>query len=181
MLMLLTSCQRVQTLAALKTEDLFWAPNGRSATFRLTELLKHSRRGTLGLIHFTEFCTSRDLCVITVLKEYLARTRDLRKSNRGHLFLSHRRPHDRVRKDALSGWIRTVLAMAGVDTSAFKAHSVRGASTSKLAAINIPVSHIMEKASWSCESTFQKFYNKNIVPHKDVAHEMLQKFINEQS
>lgn len=181
MLMLLTSCQRVQTLATLKLGDLFWAPDGRSATFRLTELLKHSRRGTLGLIHFTEFCASRDLCVITVLKEYLARTRDIRKGNKDALFISHRRPFDRVKKEALSGWIRTVLAMAGVDTSAFKAHSVRGASASKLAAINIPVAKIMEKASWSCESTFQKFYNKNIVPHKDVAHEMLQKFVNEQS
>lgn len=180
MLMLLTSCQRVQTLATLKVGDLFWAPDGRSVTFRLTELLKHSRRGTLGLIHFSEFSSSRDLCVITVLKEYLSRTRDLR-GNKDPLFISHRRPHDRVKKEAISGWIRTVLAMAGIDTSAFKAHSVRGASASKLAAINIPVTKIMEKASWSCKSTFQKFYNKNIVPHKDVAHEMLQKFVNEQS
>lgn len=181
MLMLLTSCQHVQTLASLKTEDLFWSPDGRSATFRLTEMLKHSRRGTLGLVHFTEFIASRDLCVITVLKEYLLRTREFRRGTADPLFISHRKPHDRIKKEALSGWIRTVLAMAGIDTSAFKAHSVRGASASKLAEINIPVAKIMEKASWSCESTFQKFYNKNIVPHKDVAHDMLQKFINEQN
>lgn len=167
MLMLLTSCQRVQTLATLKLGDLFWAPDGRSVTFRLTELLKHSRRGALGLFHFTEFCSSRDVCVITALREYLSRTESFRKSNedKDYLFISHRRPHDRVKKDALSGWIRTILAMAGIDTSAFKAHSVRGASASKLAAINIPVAKIMEKALWSSECTFQKFYNQNIVPH----------------
>lgn len=179
MLMLLTSCQSVQTLAMLKTRDLFWPPDRRSATFRLTKLLKHSRRGTLGLIHFTEFSASRDLCVITILKEYLNRAEELRKDHTGSLFISHKKTHDVVRKEALSGWIRTILA--GIDTSAFKAHSVRGASTSKLAEINIPVAKIMEKASWLCESTFQKFYNKNIVPHKDVAHEMLRKFITKQN
>lgn len=180
MLMLLTSCQRIQTLATLKTSDIFWAPDGKSVTFRLTELLKHTKRGTLGLLQFTEFKDERSLCVITVLREYLERTKKWRNGTHNSLFLSHRKPHDRVQKDAISGWVRTTMAMSGIDVSAFKAHSVRGASTSKLASMNIPVDLIMKKASWSSEDTFQRFYNKNIVPHKDVANDVLRKFLQEE-
>lgn len=179
MLMLLTSCQRVQTLATLKVADIFWDLDGGSVTFRLTEMLKHTKRGTLGMVHFSEFTQDRSLCVITVLKEYLTRTKPCRKS-RPYLFLSHRKPFDCVTKGTISSWIRTIMAiMAGLDVRAFKAHSVRGASTSKLASLNIPVDLIMRKASWSNENTFKKFYHKHIIPPQDVANSMLSEFMLE--
>lgn len=178
MLMLLTSCQRVQTLSTLKVSDIFWDSGVGAVTFRLTDMLKHTKRGTLGMIHFTEFVKDRSLCVITVLKEYLSRTKPLRKL-KPYLFVSHRKPFDCVKKGTISSWIRTVMALAGLDVQAFKAHSVRGASTSKLASLNIPVDLIMRKAAWSNENTFKKFYHKHIIPPQDVANSMLSEFMLE--
>ena len=68
------------------------------------------------------------------------------------------------------------MARAGVNTEVFKAHSVRGAATSLLAKLKIPVKQIMGKASWSCEQTFRKFYKKDIIKEEDVAHAMLHNF-----
>ena len=42
----------------------------------------------------------------------------------------------------------------------FKAHSVRGASTSMAARLGVTVETILEAADWSSESVFQKFYYK---------------------
>lgn len=178
MLMLLTSCQRVQTLATLKPADIFWNSDEKSATFRLTEMLKHTKRGTLGMIHFVEFAQDKSLCVILALKEYLKRTESLRGKAR-YLFISHRKPFECVQKETISGWIRTVMALSGLDVRAFKAHSVRGASTSKLASLNILVDLIMRKASWTNEGTFKKFYHKHIIPPTDIANSMLSSFMQE--
>lgn len=132
----------------------------------------------MGMIHFSEFAQDRSLCVILVLKECLHRTKNLR-DNTDFLFISHRKPFDRVQKETISGWIRTVMALACLDVRAFKAHSVRGASTSKLASLNIPVDLIMRKASWTNEGTFKKFYHKHIIPPEDVANSMLANFMQE--
>lgn len=51
---------------------------------------------------------------------------------------------------------------AGIDTSMFKAHSVRGASTSLAASVGVTTDEILSAADWSSESSFQKFYYKPI-------------------
>ena len=48
--------------------------------------------------------------------------------------------------------------MAGIDTSVFKAHSVRGASTSSALDRGVPMQDILATADWSRESTFRRFY-----------------------
>ena len=53
-----------------------------------------------------------------------------------------------------------MLRNAGIDTEIFKAHSVRGASTSMAARLGVTVETILEAADWSSESVFQKFYYK---------------------
>ena len=78
----------------------------------------------------------------------------------------------------IARWTKETLTKAGVDTTLFKAHSVRGASTSKLSSLHIPVREIMKKAAWASESTFRKFYEKTLLP-KDVSHQVLTAFINE--
>ena len=51
-----------------------------------------------------------------------------------------------------------VMEMAGIDTSVFKAHSVRGASTSAALDRGVPMQDILATADWSRESTFRRFY-----------------------
>jgi len=49
---------------------------------------------------------------------------------------------------------------AGIDTSIFKAHSVRGAACSTAAVEGITIKDILDAADWSSEGTFQRFYCK---------------------
>ena len=62
----------------------------------------------------------------------------------------------------IARWLKTCLSDAGIDTSIFKAHSVRGASSSKAAATGITTADILQAADWSSEGTFQKFYHHPI-------------------
>ena len=63
----------------------------------------------------------------------------------------------------LSRWIKTVLQSSGIDTSVFKAHSVKDASTSALYPRGVSISKIMNLANWSNEHVFHRFYNRSNV------------------
>lgn len=52
LLMLLTSCQRLQTVHVLKVSDLLDSTAEGKIVFRLSESLKHHRKGSLGLLPF---------------------------------------------------------------------------------------------------------------------------------
>lgn len=78
--------------------------------------------------------------------------------------------HFAAEKSTISKYVKSVLSKAGIDISMFKAHSVRGASTSKLFQLNVPIDQIMKKAMWSSESTFRCFFNKEVLPTEDISH-----------
>ena len=78
----------------------------------------------------------------------------LRKGS--YLFITTIKPHEAVSKDTISRWLKTILQRAGIDTSVYKGHSTRTASTSAANAAGIPINIIMEKAGWSKENTFAK-------------------------
>ena len=52
------------------------------------------------------------------------------------------------------------MSAAGIDSHIFKAHSVRGTSTTAAANAFVPLSTIMSMADWSSASTFRSFYCK---------------------
>ena len=70
------------------------------------------------------------------------------------------KPYNSVSSPTIARWLKSVLAKAGVDTNIFKAHSVRGASTSAAASAGVTTNDILNAADWSSESVFQKFYYK---------------------
>ena len=49
------------------------------------------------------------------------------------------------------------MNLAGIDTSVFKAHSTRAASSSKASNQGVPLEEILLMADWSGQSTFLKF------------------------
>ena len=54
--------------------------------------------------------------------------------------------------DTLARWIKSVLRSSSIDTSVFKAHSVRSASSSHAYASGVPVTHpILRPADWTNE------------------------------
>ena len=79
-----------------------------------------------------------------------------------NLFVSYIKPRQPVTTASVARWIRSFLTEAGIDTSVFKTHSVRGAATSAAANAFVPVQEILKMADWSNVSTFQQFYYKPV-------------------
>lgn len=110
------------------------------------------------------------LCPVATLTEYMSRTESLRKSassEETRLFISFIKPHKAVSTATVARWIRSVLSAAGLDTSVFKPHSVRGASVTHKYVQGVPVVDILRMADWSNEHTFRKYYLRdyNIVEY----------------
>lgn len=95
------------------------------------------------------------LCVATVLDQHIDRTSSLQGEEQ-QLFGSYAQPHHGVSKDTISRWIKTVTQQDGVDTTVFKPHSTRAASTSKAHGCNVSLPAVMKAASWTSDCVFNK-------------------------
>ena len=165
MLIALVNAARVHTIQLLTVKGYKKLPS--EFIFICDSFLKQSRPGyNVSFLHLKSYQPDRRLCVYFVMKEYLKRTKMLRK-NTDKLLISYRKPHGPVSRDTIARWIKTVLLRAGIDISKFTAHNVRAAVTSK-AKQTIPVGKIMEKVGWSNESTFAKYYDKTIVTGNEL-------------
>ena len=98
------------------------------------------------------------ICPVTTLQAYEARTKEFRADKKYLLFLSWIGKHDPVFSSTIARWLKICLTEAGIDTGIFKAHSVRGASSSTAAAAGVTTADILNAADWSSVTTFQKFY-----------------------
>ena len=103
------------------------------------------------------------------------RTAHLRDCDSDTLLISFMKPYRKVSTDTIARWIKTVLRLAGIDTSIFKAHSTRSASTSAATKLGVPL-HDMSTAGWSSNSTFGKFYNKDVVQTSNMGDAILSSF-----
>ena len=111
MLLALLSAQRVQTLVSLDIHHMTMGHN--TITFHISQLMKQSRpKFHLKDIVFTEYPACRNLCIVTLLNEYLERTRALREGSR--LLISFAKPHKAVTTSTVSRWLKLVLAQAGI-------------------------------------------------------------------
>ena len=91
------------------------------------------------------------------------------RGSEGYLFIRYHRPFKRVSRDTISRWVKLVLTDCGIDTSRFKPHSTRAASTSAASNASVSLEDILHTTGWSSESTFAKFYNKPIVEENTFA------------
>nr|CAI5846866.1 unnamed protein product [Callosobruchus analis] len=76
------------------------------------------------------------------------------------LFITHKTPHGRASKDTLSRWVKQTLTSAAIDTTVFKAPSVRHAATSAALRKGVSVDIICKTAGWAQQSTFTTLYNR---------------------
>ena len=161
MLVALTNAARVQTIHLLSVNS--FTKFNSEFVFRFENVLKQSRPGfDYSVLRLKAYPPNRRLCVYTVLKEYLARTKDIRGKSENKLLLSYIRPYKAVTRDTISRWINLVMTRSGIDTNVYGSHSVRSASTSKAKLKMVPVTDILQKAGWSRQSTFTKFYDREI-------------------
>ena len=173
MLLSLTAPDRSSDLVKRDLRYRTFHPEGVS--FNLHGLSKTSRPGDPPKVSFhAAFPSDVDLCPVECLKCYEALTsafRPIDPSLPNQLFLSYIRPHSPVTSSSVARWIKSILELSDIDISIFTAHSVRGAATSEALNKGISIPDILKMASWSNESTFQRFYYRpqfNSSPGKAV-------------
>lgn len=160
MLLALLSGQRCQTIHALDVSHM--TLTDENCIFYIQKLLKTSRPGKhLGRLEFRNFDEDKKLCIVTVLKEYVHRTK-LTRGNYTQLLLSYCKPFKPVCTDTIARWLKKVLENAGINITKYGAHSTRAAVTSAAKVANVSVKTIMDAAGWANAGTFSKFYDKPI-------------------
>ena len=158
MLLALTRPSRSADLSMLDLRKRSFKADG--VEFFPTGLAKQSRQGKPIQSFFFPSCPDiLELCPVRTLRAYEQKTKSLR-GEESKLFVATIKPHRAVASCTIARWLRSVLNAAGVDTSIFNSHSVRGASTSKAANMGITTEDILKAANWSSESVFQRFYYK---------------------
>jgi len=160
MLIAITNAARTQSIHLMNVKNVYKVKG--EFIFVLSELVKQNRPGYKEpTVNIKAYPPDRRICVYTVYKEYMLRTK-LFRGTHGKLLLSYVKPHEPVSRDSVSRWIKIVMARAGIDTSIYKSHSVRSASTSKAKSNSVPISNILKKAGWSNTKTFPKFDDRKI-------------------
>ena len=160
MLLALVSLARCSELHYL---DLQWFASSESKmVFYFGKLPKNCRKKGLAPKPLEVFASDTCICPVKTAQCYIERTKSLRGET-SQLFIGTVKPHKAVTSQTISRWIRDVLDLVGVDTSVFKGHSTRSASSSKVFSKGASISDIMSRGNWSNQCTWQKFYNKSIV------------------
>ena len=158
MLMALCSASRSSDLCHLSVNHMQHFPS--RTVFLPMGLAKQSRPTHLPKeIAFAKF-EDPILCPIACLQQYLSVITAFRSSSEEGFNpnLSISRPHCPVVPSTIGRWQKSVLSSAGVDTSIFKTHSTRGASSSKATMDGVTLQTILSTADCSSAGTFKKFY-----------------------
>ena len=161
-LLSLLLAQRVQRLYLLRVDCVVKVALGFK--FEIVGVIKQSRPGFKSLVlEFTAYCVNRSLCIVAVLKEFLARRKFMDIIEK-RLLVSYREPYRSVAISTISRWIKTVLSVAGIGTAIFKVLSTIAAVTSKTKAVHMPSQVIItiSKAGWFNVGTFVKFDDKRV-------------------
>lgn len=172
-LLALASGQRVQTLAAIRTQNIKFSND--SVNIFISDTLKTSGINNVQpCISFPTFKRCKALCVKSCLENYLSRTSGIRKTD--YLFITTTSPYRRATSQTLSKWLVKLLDLSGVNTDVYKSHSFRHSSTSKAFKKGVSVNSIYNAAGWTSKSrVFGKFYNRNCEDVHAFAHAVLNK------
>lgn len=176
-LLALVSGHRVQTLHAINIDNI--VVEDKQVRIFVSKLLKTSGpKSSQPCIHLPLYHKVKKLCVASCLKEYLSRTKNLRKDTK-QLFVTTRERYRAVSKQTISHWLVKSLSLANINTTMYGSHSFRHASTSKAFSLGVKVSTIFDNAGWSKNSNvFYRFYNKNIVKDSPTNLEFCNKVLN---
>ena len=157
MLLALTRPSRLADLAKLNLAGLRTTPEG--AVFLPTALAKQSTANkAIKDFFFPRFPDNVKLCPVHSLSLYIERTKQLR-GTATQLFIAIIKPHLPVTSSTVARWLKKVIGDSG---NIFKAHSIRGATTSAASNQGVTTEDILKAADWSNSSTFQRFYYKPV-------------------
>ena len=152
MLLALTRPARSVDLSKLDIRACFYTSAG--VTFKAQHLSKHGKSTKpLADFFYPRYPEDENICPVITLQAYEAKTLEFQALSTDHektlLFLSWIGKHDPVTGSTISRWLKTCLTETGADTGIFKAHLIRGASSSKAAVAGITTADILQAADWS--------------------------------
>ena len=157
MLLFLTSAGRCHEICYLDIP--YMIRTSSSIKFYFSKITKSWKKGKAPpSLEIKGFPIDKGLCVVSCIEEYLIRSESWRTKGQCQLLLSHLKPHKEVQKSTISGWVKLVLKLAGIDISLFKAHSCRSGSTSKAKVMGLSMEAVLKRGQWSGKSTWQKHY-----------------------
>ena len=79
------------------------------------------------------------------MEEYIERRKLLVEENVAQLLITVGKPHKPATRNTVARLVKQELTVAGIDTSIYKAHSCRSASSSKAKEIGIPYTEILKR------------------------------------
>ena len=128
--------------------------------FRIPGLTKSRAPGKDVVFFFPALKGNVQLCPVACLRDYIKRTEELRNHSgvSQPSFLATQKPYFPFSSTSIGRWLKLTLQDAGIDTSVFKAHSIRDASSSAARRSRVSVKYIFTAADWSRETTFNHFY-----------------------
>ena len=157
-LLALSTLFRVSEIANIVKDSIIFSEH--SVFFHLSQPRKWQRYGPL-LQCSLRTINCELICPVRCLGAYIGRNEALRnKCNEKSLFIRSS-PFSPVKGPTMAKWIKKMLTEAGIDPS-FAAHSTRSAAASKASAMGVPIETILKTASWAKESTFAKFYRRDL-------------------
>ena len=164
----ITTFRRCSDIQALRLGEGNISVHSKGVFFVRDGLAKQDRPGHFGAKIFVPgFSDDKLLDPKRALTYYLKRTDEFRGEDRGgsKLFLSISNPHKPVSCQTISNWIVNIIQFAYDDKKkSVKAHSTRAIGPSWALYKGASMKSIMEAADWSRESTFTKFYLRNLTP-----------------
>ena len=167
------SGQRRQTLQLLDIRNM--RLNKFSVKFTVGDLFKQSRTGShFGEINIVGYPPDRRLCVLTVLTEYINRTKIFRCDTHA-LFITTQEPYNAASADTFSRWIKDTLKSAGINMDLFTPHSTIAAAVSAAANAKIPIDTILKTEGWSNSKTFANYYKKPVLNREQFSKYILDK------
>lgn len=166
-LLALVTAHRMQTFNLIKLNNI--TVTDTEILIKIPDLIKTSNPNLLQpLLKLPFFHERPEICPGRCLQEYLNKTQNLRPNTCNSLFISYRKPHNKISTQRMSHWISDILVKSGIDTTVFKAHSTRHASTSTANRLGVSIDLIRKTAGWSNTSlTFARYYNKDVADHNN--------------
>ena len=114
------------------------------------------------------FPGNKELCPVQIINQYL--NFRLTKTNDAALFKTTTIPHRKCSSDTIARWIKSTIQAAGIDSGKYTVHSLRSASTSSAKVKGVSLTTIIQAASWSNTTVFQKHYNEEILENYFIEH-----------
>lgn len=157
-LLAVCTAKRATDLSKFSIKDDLFKLTNMSVAFIPDGLLKQDRPS-----HLTPPCllpaylVDKRLCPVRTVREYLARTKDIRQQT-SSFFITFGKPHHAASSQTISRWIVSLICSV-CESPQTTGHSTRAVSSSWASAKGISLSEIMLTADWSSAQTFCTHYN----------------------